>query len=257
MPRVDLVRHAPAICLLLLFASFVPRAWAEEDPADKKLAQDLDVRIAALTERIADQPKSADLYSRRGDAFFFRGKFPEAVADYDKMIELNPDLSAGHWRRGIACFYAGRYKDAARQFEEYHSFDDVDRENGIWRYFSQTKAYGADKAREGLLKYKKDDREPFPAVYEMFAGRLTPAQLLEKVRAAKTDGEEREKQLFYAELYVGLYEAIAGDSEKALPHLQEATRSPWPATAGYGPNYMQHVGRLHRDLLQAKTDKPK
>jgi lipoprotein NlpI len=255
MPRVELAVHFLAVAVL--FACVTPLVRGEEDAADKKRAQELDVRITALTARIADQPKSVDLYSRRGDAYFFRGKFSEAVADYEKMVELNPDLSTSHWRRGIAYFYAGRYKDAARQFEEYNSFDDVDRENGIWRYFSQTKAYGADKAREGLLKYKKDDREPFPAVYEMFAGRLTPAQLLEKVQDAKTRGEEREKQLFYAELYVGLYEAIAGDSEKALPHLQEATRSPWPAQAGYGPNYMQHVGRLHRDLLQAKIEKAK
>ena len=109
------------------------------------------------------------------------------------MVELDPKIAPSHWRRGIAYFYAKKYKQAANQFEIYHTFDDVDRENGIWRFFSQAKAYGLKKAREGLLKYEKDDREPFPDVYRLFAEEITPEQILDRIRDAKiTDRRTRE-----------------------------------------------------------------
>src|SRR5690606_1033205 len=110
-----------------------------------------------LTAQLAENPESVELYSRRGDALFFLGKFAEAVSDYDKMIELNPMFSESHWRRGIALFYCKRYTEAASQFEQYHSFDNVDRENGIWRYLSQAMEKGSESAQSELLRYEKDD----------------------------------------------------------------------------------------------------
>ena len=198
---------------------------------------------------LIQEPKDVGGRSKRGDARFFKGDFAGALADYDRMVELEPGMSAEHWRRGIAAFYAGDYEKAAKQFEAYHAFDDVDRENGIWRYFSQHKAYGAAKAKEGLLKYKKDDREPFPAVYALFEGKTTPEAILAGIAAAKIDDEEREKRLFYAELYIGLNLAVEGKGAEALPHLKKAAANRWGPKAGYGPAYMWHVGRLHAELL--------
>lgn len=216
-----------------------------------KIEQQASEIVARVTTQIAEQPQRIGLYSQRGDAYFFLGKFSESLHDYDKMVELSPEEDAGHWRRGIAYFYAGRYPDAAGQFERYHSFDNVDRENGIWRYLSQYKAYGRDKAREGLLKYEKDDREPFPAVYELFAGRTTPAAILKGIDEASLSPEEREKRLFYAHLYIGLNEAIEDRPETAKRHLEQAVANTWGPKAGYGPHYMWQVGRLHLKLLNA------
>lgn len=198
-----------------------------------------------------------DEFSRRGDERFSAGDFEGAVADYEKMVELEPRLEAGHWRRGIAYFYAGRYEKAARQFELYHSHDDVDRENGIWRYLSQAKAYGFEKAREGLLKYKKDDREPFPSVYELFAGRTTPERILAQIRAAELGDDEREKRYFYAHLYIGLNHAVEGRSAEALKALRLSTANRWGPKAGYGPIYMWNVGRLHLAILERARDWPR
>ncbi|MBI1348959.1 hypothetical protein GC163_22025 [bacterium] len=224
-----------------------------------KIEEQAQELIADTSKQLATQPQSLRLYSQRGDGYFFLGKFSEAVRDYDKMVELNPEEDAGHWRRGIAYFYAGRYPDAAGQFERYHSFDNVDRENGIWRYLSQHKAYGREKAREGLLKYEKDDREPFPAVYELFAGRITPAAILKGIADAEISAEEREKRLFYAHLYIGLNEAVEDRPETAKQHLEKAVANTWGPKAGYGPHYMWQVGRLHLNLLNGtlKSDRPK
>ena len=205
------------------------------------------------SELIQRSPTSLKGYSQRGDALFFLGRFKEAVADYDKMIELDETQRTSHWRRGIALFYAGLYKDATAQFESYHSFDQIDRENGIWRYLSQNQADGRAKAREGLLKYQKDDREPFPAIYKLFAGTMTPDQILGQISGAKITKLEREQRLFYAHLYIGLNHAVEGEVESARQHLVVATRNTWGSTASYGPNYMWHVGRLHEALLRKEN----
>lgn len=205
--------------------------------------------IAELTKAITENPKSVSLHSKRGDATFFAGRFDEAVADYDRMVELDPSLETSHWRRGIALFYAGKYERGARQFEVYHSFDNVDRENGIWRYLCQHKAFGRAKAREGLLKYAKDDREPFPAVYKLFSGEMTADEVLKGIEEAKIDAGEREKRLFYAELYIGLNEFVEGREASARVHLERATRNSWGQDAGGGPGYMWHVARVHFQQL--------
>ncbi|HET6423872.1 MAG TPA: tetratricopeptide repeat protein [Planctomycetaceae bacterium] len=204
---------------------------------------------------IEKSPEEINLFSRRGDAYFFAGQFDKAVDDYSTMVRLSPEVDGSHWRRGIAYFYAGKYDEAAAQFERYHSFDNVDRENGIWRYLSQVKAVGREKARAGLLKYAKDDREPFPAVYELFAGRITPDAILKGIAEAKISDKEREPRLFYAQLYIGLNEFIEGREKTAQEHLDKAVRNTWAPTAGYGPHYMWQVARLHEELLRTKAAK--
>ena len=245
----------------VLFAVAAPAVSAEpleEHPlsTEKRTAmrESFEKKIAQMSKAIEEKPDSVDLHSSRGDANFFLARFKEAVADYEKMVELNPDLETSHWRRGIACFYSDRPKDAARQFEIYHTFDDVDRENGIWRYFSQHRAFGREKAREGLLKYRKDDREPFPAVYQLFAGKTTPDAILTEIGKAEISPDEREKRLFYAQLYIGLNSAIDDKPEAARKALREAVKNEWGPVAGYGPTYMWHVGRVHYDLLRAKAE---
>ncbi len=229
------------LALWLLFASAA--CSFADDTAEWK------ARVARLTQAIDASPTTVDLYSQRGDARFFLGEFKAAVADYDKMVELAPSEDAGHWRRGIAWFYTGEYEKAAGQFERYHSFDNVDRENGIWRYLCQRKAFGLEKARAGLLKYEKDDREPFGDVYRLFEGKITSDELLDKIRQAKISDTERQKRLFYAELYVGLNEAVEDRAESAKTHLSAAAKNTWGEKAGYGPNYMWQVARLHAEVL--------
>jgi lipoprotein NlpI len=231
----------------------------QPDPAApeerRKLQDQLDAEIARLDEQIQQKPDNVELYSQRGDQRFFRGRFDLAVADYDQMVKLDPALETSHWRRGIACFYAGKFREAARQFEVYHAFDDVDRENGIWRYLSQVKAEGKEKAREGLLRYRKDDREPFPDLYKMFSGELKPDAVLEKIDKARLPSLEREKRLFYAHLYLGLNDYVEERPESAERHLQRAVRNRWAPRAGGGPAFMWHVARVHHELLEASRNR--
>lgn len=230
----------------LLLIGLISMGYAQER---ERLMAD----IKRLTVSISESPESVNLYSQRGDALFFLGQTSEAAADYDKMVQLKPEMDSEHWRRGIAWFYAGEYEKAAGQFERYHSFDNVDRENGIWRYLCQRKASGPEKARAGLLKYEKDDREPFGDVYRLFQGDVSAEELLNKIRNANISDTERQKRIFYAELYVGLNEAVEGREASARTHLQAAADNPWPRQAGYGPAYMWQVARVHASRLAATS----
>lgn len=236
------------VIVMSMFAS------AAEPPLPPERVERMQKSFAAseakLTTEIEANAESVDLFSQRGDARFFQGKFDDAVADYDQMVALDPKLETSHWRRGIAYFYAEDYGQAAHQFEIYHTFDNVDRENGIWRYLSQVKSIGREKAREGLLKYAKDDREPFPAVYKLFAGEITPQEILDGIAQAELAKDDRAKRLFYAELYIGLNYFVDEKFEEAQQHLAEAVKNEWGRRAGYGPNFMWHVGRLQEAALR-------
>lgn len=246
-------------CLLIgSLVSLSAESRAEESTkksvteAQSTLQLQLKQMVDQLTAQIRQSPQESALYSRRGDAYFFLGQFPQAVADYDKMVELNPAIKTSHWRRGIACYYAKQYAEAAKQFEIYHTFDNVDRENGIWRFFSQFKAKGEKTARAGLLKYEKDDREPFPDLYRLFEGKTTPDAILKNINQAEISDQEREKRLFYACLYIGLNESLHGRKAAARKYLKQAVQNQWGPQAGFGPNYMWHTGRLELQLISER-----
>ena len=219
-------------------------------------ADKLQQRVKTLTESIKLQPQEISLFSQRGDANFFLGNIAAAVDDYSRMTELDAEVDSSHWRRGIALFYAGKFDEAAGQFKRYHFFDNVDRENGIWRFLSQTKAVGLKKAQEGLLVYEKDDREPFPDVYQLFAGTISPEELLQKIEKASITDAEQEQRLFYAHLYIGLHASVTGQKEQALKSLELSVQNSWGPRGGYGPSYMWHVGRIHANLLRKELEQP-
>ena len=122
--------------------------------------------LAPLERKFREQEKVADRFikenpnlvrgwSSRGDMRLFLGNFEGAKLDYEKMIELNPELEVSHWRLGIAYFYLEEYDKAARQFQIYHNYDAVDRENGIWRFMSQFKSNGLNAARRDCSNMKR------------------------------------------------------------------------------------------------------
>lgn len=211
------------------------------------------VQEKTMSARLKQNPKEISSYSSRGDARLFLADFKGARADYEKMIELNPKLDVSHWRLGIAYFYLKEYDKAARQFGVYHQYDQVDRENGIWRFMSQYKANGLAVARKGLLKYEKDDRPPYPWLYAMFAGKLEPGEIFKKIDEGGFSEHYKTRVLFHAYLYVGIYlELTEDDSGKALSYLSRAASNPYGRTTG---TYMWQVARIHHQLSKDELDR--
>src|SRR5580704_5130338 len=199
--------------------------------------------LADYTRCLELMPKAAEVFNTRGAVHFKLGKFAQSLADFDKYLELQPAEKNGHWMRGITCYYAGKFDDGKKQFEGYEKVDANDVENAVWHFLCVARKDGVDKARAGLLKIGKDRRVPMTQVYDLFAGKLKPEDVLQAAKTPGADDELLNRQLFYAHLYLGLYFEVTGDAKKALEHLQEAVRH----RIGH---YMWDVSRVHRDLLK-------
>jgi lipoprotein NlpI len=240
--------------LVLFFLSFSICEFLFASVAGPLSAEELlliETRYSKLAQksgfRILTNPADLSAYSSRGDARLFLGDFLGAKKDYEKMIELKPELEISHWRLGIVYFYLSEFGKAARQFEIYHQYDDVDRENGIWRFMSQFQESGLEKAREGLLSYNHDDRPPYPWLYEMFKGKIKPFEVFQKIKAAGFPPAYEVRVLFHANLYVGIFlELTKGPTEETLRYLANAAHNSYGRSSG---TFMWQVARLHHSRV--------
>ena len=201
----------------------------------------------ALTELIKLNPKLAFAHDRRGDAYLKLGKFKEAVEDFDAVLGLEPQSAPEHWRRGIALYYAGRYADGARQFETHRTANPEDVENAVWHYLCNARATNKETARKQLIPVSKDGRVPMKEVWDLFAGKLKPADVLAAAEKVPADTDKGTEARFYAHLYLALYHEAEGDAKKVAEHLT-------PAVEKYKiGHYMWDVANAH--LAKLKKEK--
>jgi lipoprotein NlpI len=202
--------------------------------------------LADYTQVLKLDPKNASAYQHRGLMHFKLGNIKESIADFDKYIELEPKAKVSHWQRGISYYYAAMYKEGKEQFEGYQTFDDNDVENAVWRYLCMVPLVGKAKSQQDILKIGDDKRVPMKQIYDLFAGKLKPKDVLDAATAGMPAAAELNQRLFYAHLYLGLYYQSEGDDKLALEHLTIAvTKHP----IGH---YMWDVARVHRDILLLK-----
>jgi len=187
------------------------------------------------------RPDAADLYQRRGMANFKAARIDASLADFDRYIELRPEQGPGHWMRGISCYYAQKFTEGQKQFEGYQTVDDNDVENVVWRALCMAGASGKEKARDEVLKVGLDRRVPMPEVYQLFAGRLKPEDVMKAAQGEST--QPLEDRMFYAHLYLGLWYEMQGDAERSLAEMKMAAENPFP-------HYMGDVARVHLQLRQ-------
>ncbi|MHA3771285.1 tetratricopeptide repeat protein [Verrucomicrobiota bacterium sgz303538] len=202
-------------------------------------------------QALESKGESLDTLSRRGDLQLFLNHPREAVSAFEKMIAIDPQQDAPHWRLGIAYYFAGEFAKSAKQFEKYHAYDGRDRENGVWKFLAQARVDGVEKARHEMLAYKDFDREPFPSLYEMFAGKRSGDDVLAEIERKQLTSDSR--VMFFAHYYVGLNEELLEKRESALEHLRKAVALFTPETAGSGgPGYMWQVARVHLARMSKK-----
>jgi lipoprotein NlpI len=188
-------------------------------------------------------PPSAPLYDARGSEYFKLGKIADSIVDFDRAIKLKPEEEPWHWKRGISYYYAERWDDGRRQFEGYQSVDDNDVENAVWRFLCMGRKSGLESARADMLKIRRDPRVPMMEIYELYAGRLMPDDVLRAAKAGSPTDEELNARQFYAHLYLGLYYEVAGNRDLAREHLALARSH----RIGH---YMWNVADVHTRRLE-------
>jgi lipoprotein NlpI len=197
-------------------------------------------RAAADWSRYIElRPSDAAAYQARGVVNFKAGKIRASIADFDRYLKAHPEREPHHWQRGIAYYYAGEFKKGVRQFEIHRTVNPQDVENAIWHYLCKARTDGTDTAQVGLIEIAGDRRPWAMIVYRLYQGRATPEQAL--AQAAQLDGSDEERQinLFYANLYVALFFEAEGDAEKARQAMATAVQK-FPCS-----HYMGDVARVH------------
>ena len=84
-----------------------------------------------MDDAIKSLPSNSQLLSMRGSLKFRSGKIAESIDDFDKCIELNPEVKPYLWQRGIALYYADRFKDGLEQFAVHREVNPNDVENAF------------------------------------------------------------------------------------------------------------------------------
>ena len=77
--------------------------------SDMDYLQDL---IESLTSLLHSTPEDIVLLFRRGNAYLDKGKYEEAIACYDRLIEMKPEDADAWENKAGALFRAKRYEKA-------------------------------------------------------------------------------------------------------------------------------------------------
>ena len=80
--------------------------------------QNSDDAIRACDEIISRNPRDAIAYRHRGNAYYLKGDYDRAIADYGKTVELNPRDADAYGNRGKAYYLKGDYPRAREDFLE-------------------------------------------------------------------------------------------------------------------------------------------
>ncbi|MGE0760522.1 MAG: hypothetical protein AB7O38_26150, partial [Pirellulaceae bacterium] len=154
--------------------------------------------IRLATQALDKDAGAAQAYYVRGRERFRSGAAEEAVADFDRYIELRPEAAPRQWERGIACYYAGKFAEGGRQFESYQRFDGQDVENSVWRYLCVVPLEGVERAQATMLPIENDRRVPMMQIFELYRGRLKPADVMAAVTSGAPAAVVRAAREFYA-----------------------------------------------------------
>ncbi len=198
--------------------------------------------IVDFDEVLKLNPGAAHIYQLRGVAQFKRGNVKESITDFDKFIESDTSQAPQHWQRGISCYYAERYEDGRKQFELHQTVNNNDVENAVWHFLCVARSIGVEKARASLIHINRDGRVPMMQIYALFAGKATVDDVMAAVKAGEPSPDELKQRLFYAHLYLGLYDEATGNAKLADEHIRKAIGE-------FGANhYMGDVARVHAKL---------
>ena len=194
-------------------------------------------------------PAAVDVYHLRGVEHFYQGHIADAVNDFNQYILLAPREAPNHWQRGIALYYADKFAEGRLQFEQHQTVNSQDVENAAWHYFCVARADGPEKARSLLLPIASDGRVPMMEIHALLSGAGSPEAVLEAAVANNPSPATRNRQLFYAHLYLGLYYEVNKDPARADENIQKAI----PLVAK--DDYMGRVALVHAKIRKAAKKK--
>jgi tetratricopeptide (TPR) repeat protein len=89
-------------------------------PSPEKRSQidNLRLQIEDFQDLIPFLTQPAEYYFKQGNAFYFEKQYEEAIACYDKALEIKPDDSNAWTNRGVALSELKRYEEAIASYDK-------------------------------------------------------------------------------------------------------------------------------------------
>ena len=195
--------------------------------------------LALLVSANADEPKTAREFAQRGINHFRAAEIKESIDDFEKAGQLAPQAKAQLWQLGISYYYAGEFKKGRELFELHQTVNPQDVENAIWHFLCVAKLEGIESARKNFIPITDDQRIPMKELHQLFVGKGDEEAVLKAAHGSKD-------HLFYAHLYLGLYEEALGHKDESLKHMKLAAQDVAQS------HYMGDVAKVHVKLREVK-----
>ena len=91
--------------------------------AEKNMVEgNFDAAIADYSKIIVLQPTAVDAYYGRGKAYFKKGDYERSIADHTKELELEPNRDLGRLERGNAMFKLNKVEEALKDYNRVIAF---------------------------------------------------------------------------------------------------------------------------------------
>ena len=105
----QIIQQEPDLLLahLCLGVAYAERGMADEAMRELRLVQ-------ALTE---DKQTGAIVHNALGNIYADKGEYEFALAEFKKVIELDPDFAAAHFNLGAVYYNLKKYEESVREFE--------------------------------------------------------------------------------------------------------------------------------------------
>ena len=210
----------------------------------------------AVVELTQQRPHEFQYQFLKGEIAFCIGQMDESVAAFDEVIRLQPRIEPRLWQRGLALYYADRFEDGVKQFETHQTVNSQDVENAVWHMLCAAKVTSIEEARKNIIPIERDTRIPMAEVHRMFAGRSTPEDVLKTAAAtsafALANSRQHDMQMYYAHLYIGLFEEMNNNSAKSMQSMQSAAK----VNPMGEDNIMGSVAKVHLQLRQQSGNQP-
>lgn len=262
------MRIFPLACLLVYSITLLTQSTlSAQDPDLEEFSRlremlttqasqgDYEDAIETVTKMMGVVENDQGGFLLRGELNYMIGNMEQAVSDFDKVIELAPQLKPRLWQRGLALYYLERYQDGVEQFEVHQTVNGQDVENAVWHFACTARSQSLEKAREQLIPIQNDTRVPMMQIHQLFAGTMQPDEVLSAAVEGVTNEVELARNKYYAHFYIGLFHDANGDSQAAIEQMKLAAAEDHQISKR---TLMGQVANVHLKLRgDAETEKNK
>ncbi|WP_345338129.1 lipoprotein NlpI [Corallincola platygyrae] len=193
------------------------------------------------------RPDMPEAYNRLGIYFIQTQQFDDAFEAFDSALELDPEHDYAFLNRGIALYYAGRQDLAISDLEEFLVKDPTDPYRAIWLYLVESEL-NAEEAKARLLynRSKLDDSAWATQLADFLLGSINEQTLLSLAQQDWEDNSTLGERLCEAYFYLAKRYLADGKETQALTFLKLTI-----ATNIY--EYVEHrFALLELDLLHQR-----